>query len=190
MVLGACAIPVQNASAVSIIGNHIDLYNNNVDAENATTDYHFYVGFPDYLSLDQDYWNFTIYGELVNNTGAAASATYTVTLYIDDGATNITAASGNIVMVNSSAVPVYKNISIAAASFATLTEVDAADVYVVLKISSVVKDSWTGEMPISETYTGGIIGWIIPMAISIMVLGLVIGMMTKVFSNMPKFGRK
>lgn len=178
-----------NAQA-GVLGGTIELYDNGVDVENATTDYKFIVEVPDYFSLDQDYWNFTVYGFLVNNTGAAADTTFVVTVYIDDKTTNITANSGNIVMDNASTSHVYGNISIAAASFAALTEVDNATMYVVLKVGATVKDSYAGEVVISDTYMGGIIAWIVPMMVTLFAFGVIFAGFSKIMSSASKIGKK
>jgi hypothetical protein len=187
--LMCCAAVVPQASASGVLGSYVMLYDNDVDAENATTDYKFYVGFPDYLSLDADYWNFTVYGFMVNNTGAAVGETYVLTIYIYDGTTNVTANSGNMVLTNTSTSHVYGNISINSVAFSSLTENDTATVYMILSHGAAVRDdSMTVTPGISETYMGGMLNSLIPMMISIFAIAMVFGLMSKMFVKM-KFGK-
>ncbi len=174
----------------SVLGNSVYLYDNGVDEANATTDWQFYVGMPDYLSLDQDYWNFTVWGRLVNNTGAAANDTFVVTIYIDDGTTNVTANSGNLAMKNDTTSHVDGNISIAAASFAGLTAVDNGTIYITLTNDAATNDTYAAVVEISDTYVGGIVGWMVPMMISLFAIGLIFTAFGKIMTQAGKIGRK
>lgn len=174
----------------SVLGNSVYLYDNGVDEANATTDFQFYVGIPDYLSLDQDYWNFTVWGRLVNNTGAAVGDTFVVTLYINDGTTNVTANSGNLVLTNSSTDHVDGDISIAAASFAGLTAVDNGTLYITLTNGADTNDTYVGVVVISDTYVGGIVSWMVPMMISLFAIGIIFTAFGKIMTQASKIGRK
>lgn len=190
LALALMVLLVPSNAEASVLGNSVYLYDNGVDEANATTDFQFYVGLPDYLSLDQDYWNFTVWGRLVNNTGAAVGDTFVVTLYINDGTTNVTANSGNLVLTNSSTSHVDGNISIAAASFAALTAVDNGTLYITLTNGADTNDTYAGAIVISETYVSGIVSWVIPMVISLFAISVVFAMFSKIMGQASKIGRK
>lgn len=179
-----------NVQADSVLANSVYLYDNGATEITNTTDWQFYVGVPDYLALDQDYWNFTVWGRLVNSTGTAADDTFVVTLYINDGVTNITGNSGNIVMAVNSTSHVSGDISIAKASFAALTAVDNATLYITLRNGATTNDSYAGVIVISDSYVDGIMSWILPMVISLFAIGMVFGVFTKLMNSASKMGKK
>lgn len=190
LMLAFAVLMVPTNVQASVLGGAVYLYDNGVDEANATTDFQFYVGMPDYLSLDQDYWNFTVWGRLVNNTGAAVGDTFVVTIYINDGTTNLTANSGNLVLTNTSTSHVDGNISIAAASFASLTAVDNGTLYITLTNGADVNDTYASAVVISDTYVGGIISWVIPMMISLFAIGIIFAMFSKIMGQASKMGKK
>lgn len=170
------------------------LYDNGVSSSNATTDWKFYVGAPAYLGLDQDFLNITVYGWMVNNTGTATGGDYTVTVYIDDGVTNVTKAS-TLVMVSTSISHVYGNISISAAEFAALTTNSSGVYYVTLTYSAVVVDEFRQTIVIDATELSASVGAIIPIVISAFAVVLVVsaigGMMGKMnFGGSKGRGKK
>jgi hypothetical protein len=175
------ALPAVQAESVG--AGYVYLYNDGANENtSATTDWQFYVDAPAAVALDDSsgYWNFTAYGEMVNNTGAASTGTYHV---------NITITAGGVVknlhasIVVSKTVVVYGNMSLAEADYSAYTSNGSATFTVTLKSSTwVLKDSYSGTFSIVDTETQAmvlnLIGPVVGLALIVFVIGAVSEMMT------------
>lgn len=163
------------ASAYKQGDGYILLFNDGADgAASATTDWQFYVETKDYVGLDDPdgYWNFTCYGQMVNNTGSAATGTYTVTMYIESEGINKSVSRS--ITVSKTAI-VYGNLSFPEATYSLLAENTSAAVYVKLTNASGVLDEWVGTIQISKHEVVGmataLVGTIVGVAIVVLVIG-------------------
>lgn len=163
-------------SAEQVGDGYVYLFNNGADGgASATTDWRFYVQTREYVGLDDStgYWNFTCYAQMVNNTGSATTATYTVTMYIASGGVNKSASHSITV---SKTATVYGNLSFPEATYSLLDANHSAAVYVKLtNATGTVKDAWTGTIIISKYgvigMTTALVGTIVGVAIVVMVIG-------------------
>lgn len=181
--LVVCAAPPAQA-AVEGSGS-IYLTTNGATSLPGGSDWKFYVETPSAVGLESDYWNLTVYAEPLN--ASAANATYTVTVYINDGATNIS-ESAAIACKND--VRVYGNLSFAAADYASVVETSNGVIYAkVVNGSAVLKDGWTGEIQIyQDELTASMMNMIL-IIIPIMLMIMVIGWFSNVFGQL-KLGRR
>jgi hypothetical protein len=146
------------------------------------SDWKIYVETPKAVGLDADHWNLTVFAVPLN--ASATNATYTVTVYIYDGATNISKSSA---LACKNDLTVYGNISFAAADYASVVENRSAVIYVKnVNGSAVVKDSWTGEIQIYQDELTGTLMNLILVIIPLMIMVLVIGWFSNVFSGLQK----
>jgi hypothetical protein len=175
------ALPAVQAESVG--AGYVYLYNDGANENtSATTDWQFYVDAPAALALDDSsgYWNFTAYGEMVNNTGTASTGTYHV---------NITITAGGVVeylhasIAVSKTVVVYGNMSLAAADYSAYTSNGSAVINITLKSSAwVLKDWYSGTFSIVDTETEAmvlnLIGPVVGLVVVVFVIGFVAEMMT------------
>jgi len=157
--MACCAM--QPALAAMDYGGHTYLLDDGGTELTETTDWSFDVQAPSYFPLTDDYWNFTVISHCVNGTGIAEAGSYKVSIYIDDGTTNITKSSNITVSLTAD---VYGNISFAAAKFVSMTSNDSGVLSFVLTHSG-VKDTWSGRAIISENDMTGFIASIVTLFI-------------------------
>ena len=175
------ALPAVQAESVG--AGYVYLYNDGANENtSATTDWQFYVEAPAAVALDDStgYWNFTVYGEMVNNTGTASTGTYHV---------NVTITAGGVVkhlhssIAVSKTVVVYGNLSLAEADYSAYTSNGSATINITLKSSAwVLKDWYSGTFSIVDTETQAmvlnLIGPVVGLALIVFVIGAVMEMMT------------
>lgn len=195
LALMTAAMPAVRAESVG--AGYVYLYNDGANENtSATTDWQFYVEAPAALALEDTagYWNFTAYGEIVNNTGTASTDTYHV---------NITITAGGVVkhlhaaIAVSKTVVVYGNMSLAEADYALYESNSSATINVTLKSSTwVLKDWYSGTFSIVTTETEAmvlnLVGPIVGLVVVVFVIGFVSEMMTsagKGFSGGTERGR-
>lgn len=166
-----------NIGASSDHDSYIYLYDDGADLNaSATTDWRFYLATPSYFGLDDtdEYWNFTCYGQMVNNTGEAYADNWAVTVYIEAGGVNQSVSSE---ITCSKTALVYGNVSFPELVYSLFDANSSAAVYVTLEnvTAATVVDTWAGTIRIeSNSMTGmvyALIGVIIPIAILVMVIG-------------------
>lgn len=176
LALMTAAMPAVRAESVG--AGYVYLYNDGANENtSATTDWQFYVEAPAALALEDTsgYWNFTAYGEMVNNTGTATTGTYHVNITITAGGVVKTMHSS--IAVSKTAV-VYGNLSLAEADYALYESNSSATINVTLKSSAwVLKDWYSGTFSIVTTETEAmvlnLIGPIVGLVVVVFVIGFV-----------------
>lgn len=157
----------------------------------SATDWRFYVSVPSTLSTDAAYWNFTVYGQLVNSTGLAAEGTWSVVIYVDDGVLN---RSVTAPVALSLAGKVYANVSFTEAVIELFDENSAASMYVTLaNTTSVVKDAYHHDIGIYRTVASAstntmvvaMVGAMMTVVMLVIVFKLIVPLM-----NLPGLGKK
>lgn len=150
------------------------------------TDYRFFVDVPAYLGLDQEYWNITVYGEWVNNSGYAYlhEGNWKVTTYIYDGATNKTEVSTLAMVVNQTA-PTWGNISYDSTDIAAMVANDSSLYYVKLQASNnTVMDGYVTTIVIEETELSAMVFALVPPVLAVVMVCIVLGWMGQIFRKM------
>lgn len=169
MAVGAFAIAPVQASYSSM--GHAYLLDNGAGSVNSTTDWKFVIEQPMYLARDNGYWNFTVYGEMVNNTGSATNATYVVTIYINDGETNLS-HTANIAV--SKTARVYGNISVDSTDIESMVSNSSAVITYKLSLAGDTKDIYVQTLSISkDSVLGPITGLVGVIALVVIVTWLV-----------------
>lgn len=175
--------------AESVRSGYVYLYNNGANEANATTDWQFYVEAPAALALDDStgYWNFTAYGEMVNNTGSAATGTYHVNITITAG--SVVKHLHSSIAVNKTAI-VYGNMSLAEADYALYASNGSATINITLKSSTwVLKDSYSGTFSIVNTESEAMVLNLIGPIVGLVVIVFVIGFVGEMMADMGKLGK-
>jgi hypothetical protein len=167
---------------------YVWLYDNGADgAPSATTDWKFYVETPSYVGLDDPsgYWNFTVYGEMVNNTGRAKTSTLEVEIYLKSEAVNVTQET-NIVV--SKTARVYGNLSFSEAVYSTLVANNSATIYVKLCNGGgdTRNDTWSGTIAIVTLGASGTLIVMLPSLVGLVIIVAVVGFVFEVMADMGK----
>lgn len=170
---------------------YVWLYDNGAnDAPSATTDWKVYVETPSYVGLDSPsgYWNFTVYAELVNNTGHAITSTLKVKIYLKSESVNVSEYS-SIAMSKTQAV--YGNVSFPESVYSTLVANNSATIYVLLANGAgfTRNDSWGGTIAIVTTGNTGMLIVMLPGLVSLVVVVAVIGFVGEILMDMGKTRR-
>jgi hypothetical protein len=189
LALMTAAMPAVRAESVGV--GYVYLYNDGANANvSATTDWQFYVESPAALALEDStgYWNFTAYGEMVNNTGTATTGTYHVNITITAGA--VVKHLHSSIAVSKTAV-VYGNLSLAEADYALFESNSSATINVTLKSSTwVLKDWYSGTFSIVNTETEAMVLNLIGPIVGLVVIVFVIGFVGQIMQDMNKpFGK-
>jgi hypothetical protein len=156
--LALCAAVAPAHAYVASSGGVWLLDNGADDLENASADWKFWVYVPLTVGLDGDYWNFTAYGELLNNSGSASAGTYKVYVSIDDGATNTTKYGSITVSLTSI---VYGNVSYDSTAITAFVANESGTITLQLKnATDVVLDTYVAAIGIYESgAAGSVMGW-------------------------------
>ena len=181
--LAVLGVPLASASEAG--SGYVWLYDNGVSTPTTSTMWQFYVEVPAYEAFDEPsgYWNFTVYAE--HSVGlSTVNGTWTVTVYINDGLVNESAASGTIVVTN--ATTVYGNISMPDTTYNLLSVNSSATFYTVLKLNGTAKDSYTTTIDIEATGTMGLVHAMTGAVITVMVIMLVVGLFSSLMVSMNK----
>jgi len=152
------------------------------------TDYRFFVDVPAYLGLDQDYWNITVYGEWINNSGYAYlhEGNWKVTVYIYDGATNKTEVATVAMAVNQT-TPTWSNISYDSTDIGAMVANDSSLYYVKLQASNnTLMDGYVTTVVIEETQLTAMVYAIIPPVLAVVMICIVIGWTAQIFKKMQQ----
>jgi hypothetical protein len=185
LALMTAAMPAVRAESVG--SGYVYLYDNGANDEpNATTDWQFYVEAPAALALDDGsgYWNFTAYGEMVNNTGTAATGTYHVNITITAG--SVVKHLHSSIAVNKTAV-VYGNLSLAEADYVLFESNGSATMNVTLKNATWgLKDWYSGTFSIVDTETEAMVLNLIGPVVGLALIVFVIGIVGELMSDMDK----
>jgi len=131
---------------------------------------------PSYVGLDDydGYWNFTC--SFPTNDTATLVRNFTVTLYIDDGTTNISGNSGSV--TTSITGTVWGNISIAEATYEALTANSSASLWIKLydDDSSTTNDTFKSTIRIDDYGFIGMVWALIPIMVAFTILSAMMGM--------------
>ena len=149
----------------------------------AATDWRFSVSLPDAWTVEDDSWTIPVYGQMVNSTGSAATGTYTIAAYVDDGIINRSAVG--TVLVSKTAIA-YGNITFSQPTIDLFSENRSATLTLQLKQASTVLDSYVTTVPIYGSSSGGASAMMIGIVGTLFVVGVVVA----VFTPMLGGGRK
>lgn len=177
-----------NTGASSTHDGYIYMYDNGAaDAPNATTDWRFYVAMPGYVGLDDtdEYWNFTAYGQMVNNSGEAYADNWRLTIYIE--ATGVNQSVTSDITCSKTAL-VYGNLSFTETIYSLFEANSSADVYVTLTniTAATVVDTWSGTIRIESNSMIGMTYALVGVVVSIAILVMVIGWFGGITEEMQK----
>lgn len=188
LVLGTSGAPVaayiQDDTAVYLLGQGGDQY----DDDN----YRAYVDYPASFALDQDSWNVTVWLEYINLSGSGQDYDpgYSVQVYLDDGNLNYSLDTETI--VESQTSKSYSNLSFDESTISLFTANSSAQLTATLTNDSAANDTYSTNVGIYENQATGSINTMIPMIISVMLLGIMIAFVSQIadeFGGMTK-GKK
>jgi len=143
-----------------------------------------------FVALDDrdGYWNWTLFVELDQYAGdpVGAEERLNVTMYINDGATNLSVGSGSI--TPSLTARVYANLSIAEASYSAMVANSTCEIYILLENTTDDSDldAWTGVIRIDTLEVIGMMWIMIPTIVGFIVVIAIMGCFMDVMDNMTK----
>jgi len=160
-------------------GGTVYLYDSGDDTlQTAGTNWSAVLPIPSYVGLDDydGYWNFTC--SFPTNDTATLVRNFTVTLYIDDGTTNISGNSGSV--TTSITGTVWGNISIAEATYETLVANNSASLWIKLydDDSSSTNDTFKSTIRIDDYSFIGMVWALIPIMLAFVIISAMMGMIS------------
>ena len=160
---------------------YVYLLDDGGEAVSEATDWRVYVQVPAGPYIDAESWNYTVYAQLINNTGLASDATIVVTMTLSDGTSQLT-ETATIAASTATTAKQYGYLEFASPN-ATLAASEEATWTVSMTVDGVAADSATGEFEIHDSKEQSAIAGIMPMVMvgiaAAAMLGLVGQMMRK-----------
>lgn len=175
--LAACSLVIAPGAQAAVDHSaygYVNLLDNGATAVNETTDWRVYVEVPAGSYIDAEAWNYTVYAQLINNTGLASDATIVVTMTLSDGTAQLVATATIAASIATTAKQ-YGYLEFSAPN-ATLAASEEATWTVSMTVDAVAADSATGEFEIYDSKEQSAIAGIMPMVMMCIVAAAMLGL--------------